>query len=314
MTTSETVAIASGPRLGRWLAWLCYVLIGMSLVILLSMAIEVSKIDWQRDKPAVVSQWLLASLLPRAASWACLTLAGFCLLFWRRPPGFRTALALIWLAPFMAIIHSSLHYGLDPDPLSAIGELLMRCLRGGVFHAAGCTAFLMGAPRIRAAYGIAVTPKQVAMPVTAAAWRPSWLGFLAVFLVLPSLALFPQIGQRLGGVAMDMMSVEAARQVVCLIVVVPLLTAAILLMKYRRWRHVRSVIVLLWLMLATHAIAMIVPHHGAERTPWHYAELLAFNFGFDLIAAYAWTAYLLTAPRVRELYPRPAEAVDVEAF
>jgi hypothetical protein len=310
MTTTETIASASGPRLGRWLAWLCYLLIGLAVMALLSLALDMAHFNSLHEKPADVSSVLIGTLLPRAASWICLAGAGLALLFWRRPAGFRAALALLWLAPGIAIIHGSLRYGLDPDPLSAFGELQMRCLRAGVFHAAGCSAFLLGAPRIREAYGIKVP----AATVQRAGFRTSWLGVFATFLALPSLALFPQIGQRLGGVATDMMSVEAARQVVSLIVVVPLLTAAILLMKYRRWGFLRYAIVLLWLMLATVMIPLIAPHHGAERTPWHYAELLAWDFGFDLITAYAWTAYLLTAPRVRELYPRPAEAVDVEAF
>jgi hypothetical protein len=303
------------PRLGRWLVWFCYLLMGLSLLEGVQWARTIYDLDLIRIRGGFMVKFVLTYVVPDCIAIAALIMAGLALLFWRRPAGFWSAFFLIWLAPLILTCKALLREGPMPDLGQALVTLLLIILQNGILHTLGASAFLLGAPRIQAAYGIKEPIGGDSGPHTSrTVWQPSWLGVLCVFLALPVLAIFPAIGTQIGKVGTLWVGHEALRQVISAAVAAPCLIAALLLAKYRRWVVVPIAIAVLWLMVPLLVAYLVAPYVTRAVTEWHYTALLARAFGFNLITAYAWTAYLLTAPRVQAIYPRPVEEVDVEAF
>lgn len=79
---------------------------------------------------------------------------------------------------------------------------------------------------------------------------------------------------------------------------------ALYLAKYRRPFSVALALCLIWLMAALPMLLTALAAVGINSPTVSYLAKLPPHFGFDFIAAFSWTAYLLTAPRVRELYFR----------
>lgn len=312
--SSNNYETTNHPRLGRWLVWLCYLLIGTALFSLASLAIGIYDLHLQVTDLDTVIKPVLKVYLPPMLAAVSPGLAGLALLAWRRAAGFKLALVFIWLAPAIAIAQEIGFYGFYRDPALAAGELLLDILHAGVFHAAGCTAFLLGVPRLREAYGIATGQDRPVLPPSVLGFKPSWLGVLCLFLCLPCLTILPQGDAQFGNTILRWGSLVLPRQIVNLAISAPLLVGAILLAKYRRWRQVQTAITLLWLTVLVLLVAEVLPGSPGRVSVWQYASLVFRYFGFNLITAFSWTAYLLTAPRVQAMYPRPIEEVDVEAF
>jgi hypothetical protein len=316
MTATDSVTIASGPRLGRWLVWLCHLLIVTSALGLFSEIRSAAMINWRGsgdDFPFMI--FFEVVLLP-AFAISCHMIAGFALLFWRHPAGLHAAIIAIWIAPSLHLAQAILLSHQFHDASGLLGELLLSGLNGGFFNALACSAFILGSPRLRRAYGIALAEDSKSMvgALPPSMMRISWIGCFCIYLCLPSLASFAPLARQFGDMPIVLGSLILPRSVVTTAVAVPFLAVALLLTKYRRHHHVIYAIVLLWLAVPLPFAVAFVPLLAGPLSLWKHAAQLLQGLGFDLIAAYAWTAYLLTAPRVRELYPRPVEVVDVEAF
>jgi hypothetical protein len=297
---------------GRWLAWLAYLLIGTGSFQLQAYARFAL---WASHKDMVYERSVFLHYLPLpVTSCTSLIVSGLSLLFWRRPAGLYLAFTLIWLAPVIWICSRLMMEPSDLDPSMALTNLMFIVLKSGVFEAAGCSAFLLGVPGIPAAYGLMVQPEMPA-PVhqmqRATTTIPGWLGPLCVFLLLPVLSLIPAIGMALSdrgteqaigfGTIVLWSGSEMTRQAACLLIVLPLAVTAVILLKYRHPRSILLTIAMLWLVMVFMLFEKVLSAFWSS-TFWDYLGLLPFYFGFSFTGALAWTAYLLNAPRIQALY------------
>jgi hypothetical protein len=96
-------------------------------------------------------------------------------------------------------------------------------------------------------------------------------------------------------------------QVTRLAFAVPPMIGAALLFKYRRRTSLHFAVAVLWLVsFAWRLLGLVpsvVPVSPAAATAWHFAGGIPEHLGFDMTMAFAWTAYLLNAPRIQALYP-----------
>jgi hypothetical protein len=295
------------PRWLTWLAWLLIVAGGISLLELMRFSQRVTTVGGAID-PA-----LLRQLVPLVLATICEVLTGLALLLWRKPVGLHVAFALIWLAPVVLICGRLLLPQGATTPATAFSHLLFILLQSGLFRASGCAAFLLGVPGIQQAFGLApagaMPDRQTARGVggsggtggglLAGAARVSWPGVLCFFLLLPLLSFFPAIGDNIAETNTAWTGTEISRQAACLAFAVPLLVTVIILMKYRRPAGLKLAVVVLWLLPLTSllwVVPSLVSDDAGSAMGWGYVSLLPRYFGFDLIGAFAWTAYLLNAP------------------
>jgi hypothetical protein len=241
---------------------------------------------------------------PPAFAAACLPLAWLALLFWRKPAGFYFAFLSISLAPVVLICDRLLHVEAGVAPDVAVCQLLFIILRSGVFGAVGCAAFLLGVPGIQQAYGLLpASERSLSMVddtgVAQTGALASWMKVFCLFLLLPLLSLIPVVGNSISETDASWMGAETTRQMVCLAFALPLLVTVIILVKYRHPIGIRFAVVSLWLVPFAAALLsaapLLVSSYFWSITDCGYIGLLPQYFGFDLIAALAWTAYLRKA-------------------
>jgi hypothetical protein len=321
----SSVAVAPPQRkIGRWLAWLAYLLIGLGGWSSVAFVHNMAEINTGTEADPFLSLMRIfgLDLLARL----CLPVAGLVLLFWRKPAGLYVAFTLIWLGPVTQICSLLLRHKPDPEIDIAAVQLFFTLLRGHVFAACGCSAFLLGVPAIQRAYGLVPAPLMPAGVSSEAAGttifrQASWLSLLCLFLLLPLLSLLPSFAPfTSSSTYWDQR--ETMRQIICLAFTLPAGLAAIVTLKYRRRSSISLVIAALWLTVVVMFGHAIDPQDIRSMTPgmpwlahaWYYGSDLPFLFGIEPIGTFAWTAYLLNAPRVQEMYPAPVEEIDVESF
>jgi len=318
----------------RWLTWLTWVLIVAGGISLL----ELVRFSQRVTVDGAIDPVLMRQLLPLVFATLCEVLTGLALLLWRKPAGLHVAFALIWLAPVVLICGRLLLPQGATTPGTAFSHLLFILLQSGLFRASGCAAFLLGVPGIQQAFGLspaglagagaasmpdrntaggAGAPRATSGGLLAAASQVSWLGVLCFFLLLPLLSFFPVIGDNIAETNTTWTGTEMSRQAACLAFAVPLLVTVIILMKYRRPAGIKLAVVVLWLLPLTSLlwvvpslIPALVGDNAGSAMGWGYVSLLPRYFGFDLIGAFAWTAYLLKAPLLpgrRALLGAPGE-------
>jgi hypothetical protein len=303
------------PRWLTWLVWLLIVSGGISLLELVRFSQRVA-VD------GAIAPDLMRQLVPLVLATICEVLTGLALLLWRKPAGLHVAFALIWLAPVVLICGRLLLPQIDTTgattPATAFSHLLFILLQSGLFRASGCVAFLLGVPGIQQAFGVApagaalmsdrnmargaIAPRGTGGGLLAGATKISWPGVLCFFLLLPLLSFFPAIGDNIAETGAAWTGTEISRQAACLAFAVPLLVTVIILMKYRRPAGLKLAVVVLWLLPLTSLLWVVpslvpalIPGDTGSAMGWSYVSLLPRYFGFDLIGAFAWTAYLLKA-------------------
>lgn len=175
------------PRLGRWLTWTAYLLIGWPVIVLSQFAHSFVQV--------VSPDLILLALQGQSlfiASWLCLPAAGLLLLSWRKAPGLWLACAFIWLAQILSICYQLKSHHSAPDSSLTLGQSLSIVLHAGIFHAAGLTAFLLGIPRLRDADGLVLPRFMTSLMMEAGAktndrqrFLPNWLGIFCCYLLVP---------------------------------------------------------------------------------------------------------------------------------
>lgn len=319
-------AVARPPRLARWLAWCIRVLIFWPLFTLWLFTLDFARAAIPGD---IVGRMLLYEL-PFVLSWLCLLIAGLVLRYWRRAMGLRLACLLLWLAPLISICDSLLEHPPTHGLFVTLVAVLLVVLRSGTFHVAGFSAFLLGNPVLRDAYGLRLTgfferhklqtglDADDADAADADAERnrsPAWLLVFCGFLMMPVLLLLPMLSWH--EIAHDLYwrAHRDAWQCASLAFVAPPVVLAIGLVKYRHANWLRAAALLLifypLLVLAPDAAKLVIgPVPGLAAISG-----LPHLFGFLPGTAFAWIAYFRTAPDIRaRYYGEPVAGVNVDVF
>lgn len=307
---------AGDRRPGRWLAWLA-----ASLVVLGAFGV----LDWafffidRSRNPDERMLILRVSVLPFTAT-LCQPVVGLALLCWRRPPGFYIAFCLLCLIPVARISQHLLFDRLTRDLTDALLELLSIVNQSGLAQNAACLAFLLGVPAIQRAYGLTPAADRTTgdraggdradsdHPQSYAPWRrPSWLDLLCLFLMLPLFCVVVTPGTDVADSVTYWTGWHMLRQAIRLAFAIPPMMAAALLFKYRRRSSLQFTIAVLWITGVAWRLLQLVPSvfpgNRASSIAWRYVVGFPVHVGFDLVMAFAWTAYLLNAPRIQALYP-----------
>jgi hypothetical protein len=294
---------------GRWLAWLSWLLIIVGVARLWADILFIAR---NHSDP-----FTIRFIAPRAFAAACLPLAGLALLFWRKPAGFYFAFLSISLAPVVLICDRLLHVQAGVAPDVAVSQLLFIILRSDVFGAVGCAAFLLGVPDIQQAYDlIPESDRSLSMVDDAGVARAcvlaSWMKVFCLFLLLPLLSLIPVVGNSISEPDASWKGAEITWQMISLAFALPLLVTAIIQVKYRHPIGIKFAVALLWLIPFTVALSVVAPilapSYFWSTSDCGYIGLFSQYFGFNLIAALAWTAYLRKAPLSSMARPSLREA------
>jgi|GEM_PF-4181912 len=311
-------AVARPPRLARWLAWCIRMLVLWPLIALWFFMVDFVQVKVQ---PEYFDRFLL-SYVPFVLAWLCLTAAGLALRYWRRAMGLQLACLLIWLAPLISICDSLIKQPPSHGLAISSMRLALLVLQSGTLHAVGFTAFLLGNPRLRDAYGLHLTgfePQAAAGGIEegeGGQFRPpAWLIAFCCFLLSPLLLLVPMLSQHHILYDLYWQAHPFGWQLACLAFVAPPVFLAIGLVKYRYAYWLNAAM----LLLVSYSLLAVLPDL-ASLPGWHVPAFDAIGklphlFGFEPLAAFAWAAYFRTAPDIRaRYYGEPVAGVDIDVF
>lgn len=325
MSVDATTAITKQP-LGTSL-WL---LIGMMLWAGLSDLVGVTFLWMVEDRyPAYMQAgnlWNFSGVIVEGLLHAaCFLSAALALALWRRRTALYLASVLIWVAAFLPIGEGVVAGDFTSDLMANLGRAANIAMAKGLFAACGCTAFLLATPRLRMVYpksraaALVARPSLVASPAKVMSYGRL---VLVIFLVLPvgrltwSIATAPQ--QAGGPDAAPWLTQFIEQQLAPAGFAIMMLCAAGWFWYRRRWSGVTMLIAFLWLLPIGSRILAISTLRESAGTQLKVIAGLAGGAGFTLLAAMAWTAYLMESPAIHRLYPghrrRNDLVTDVDAF